>query len=233
MLLPIPHGRMHDAAAARKAPLVLLHRKINIDNVHSLKFCSRLLSKSQRRPIPPLPAKLRPEPALDSANVCPTIPAESHPGLRSAAPPGLIVMCVSLLRSFSSFPQRLALLFPLGWQTLTALFISTNLKHNFSHSAPSPDCVPIHQPWVYIDCQSRHDLVKTRSVQDTLHNACFCLTHPSQDKQTTSDKGIFHYVNSDRVRGARICRHLLSAFFSDRLRGARTCCLLCRASDSD
>ena len=73
---------------------------------------------------------------------------------------------------------------------------------------------------------------------NTFHDACLSLTR---------------HVNfsTDRVRGARVCRHpcsaffsnriggsktccyLHSAFFSDRVRGARTCCLPCRTSDSD
>ena len=79
---------------------------------------------------------------------------------------------------------------------------------------------------------SRHDLLKTRSVkthftmlvsvsqdticQDTFHGESFCHT-----------LHVNFSGSGDRVRGARFCRHLHSAFFSDRVRGVRTCCLLC------
>ena len=36
-----------------------------------------------------------------------------------------------------TFHKVLALLFPLGWRTLVALFLSTNLQYRFSHSTPS------------------------------------------------------------------------------------------------
>ena len=54
-------------------------------------------------------------------------------------------------------------------------------------------------------------LFKTRSVQDTFHDACFCHT-PHVD------------FSSDRVRGARTCRHPCSASSSNRIRGTCTCC---------
>ena len=79
---------------------------------------------------------------------------------------------------------------------------------------------------------SRQDLLMTRSVkthftmlvsvsqdticQDTFHDACFCHT-----------LHVNFSGSGDRVRGARFCRHLHSAFFSDRVYGVRTCCLLC------
>ena len=56
-------------------------------------------------------------------------------------------------------------------------------------------------------CLTRHDLFKTQSVQDTFHDACFCHT-PHVD------------FSGDRVRGARFCHHLHSGFFSDRIRGS-------------
>ena len=46
---------------------------------------SLLPSMSQRRPIPPLFAKLQPGPLLDSASVCFAIPAEPLPGSQSSA----------------------------------------------------------------------------------------------------------------------------------------------------
>ena len=74
-------------------------------------------------------------------------------------------------------------------------------------------------------------LFQTRSVQDTFHDACFCLTRHDLFK-TPSVQDTFHDVCScltphvnfsgDRVRGARFCRHLHRALSSDRVRGACT-----------
>ena len=100
--------------------------------------------------------------------------------------------------------------------------------------------------------------VKTRSVQDTFHDACFCLTHHvSFSRSGDRVRGarfcrhLQRALSSDRVRGACTCRHPCSAFssnrirgtytcchlrsdfFSDRVRGVRTCCLPCRTSDTD
>ena len=101
-------------------------------------------------------------------------------------------------------------------------------------------------------------LFKTRSVQDTFHDACFCPTHHvnySRSGDRVRGASFFRHLHralsSDRVRGACTCRHPCSAFssnrirgtytfchirsdfFCDRVRGFRTCCLPCRTSDTD
>ena len=99
-------------------------------------------------------------------------------------------------------------------------------------------------------------LFNTRSVQDTFHDACVCLTHHvnfSGDRVRGARfcRHLHRALSSDRVRGACTCRHpcsasssnrirgtctcchLRSAFFSDRVRGVRTCCLPCRTRDTD
>ena len=85
---------------------------------------------------------------------------------------------------------------------------------------------------------SRHDPVKTRSVQDTLHDACSCLT-PHVNFSGDRVRGACtcrhpcSASSSNRIRGTCTCCHPRSAFFSDRVRGVRTCCLPCRTSDTD
>ena len=65
--------------------------------------------------------------------------------------------------------------------------------------------------------------------------ACFCLTPPSQDHQTSTGKVTLIGLSLDVHfrRGYLPLCHQHSAFFSDRVRGARTYRLLCNTSASD
>ena len=80
---------------------------------------------------------------------------------------------------------------------------------------------------------SRHDL--SRHV-----SRCLFLSHtPSQDQQTTADKGTFHFVTStapsviEYVAPTPTVAYTGRTSYSDRVRGARTCCLQCSTSAND
>ena len=104
---------------------------------------------------------------------------------------------------------------------------------------------------------SRHDLFKTRSVQDTFHDACFCLTRHDLSKthftmlvsvshpMSTSPVPVIEYVAPasavthrelspvTEYVGACTCQHPCSAFSSNRTRGTYACCHLRSAFFSD
>ena len=71
---------------------------------------------------------------MDSAGACPTLPAGLLPDLRSSVRrSGRIASPLSL--ASITFQSGVALLFPLGWTSIS--FVSTKSKDKSSHSAPS------------------------------------------------------------------------------------------------
>ena len=100
--------------------------------------------------------------------------------------------------------------------------------HNV-HDEPE---LPEHEVQVpedaHLEGQALSHVFKTRSVQDTFHDAFFCLTHHvnfsgDRVRGTGFCCPLHRAPSGDRVRGARTCRHPCSAFSSDRKRGSNTC----------